>query len=300
MVDAYYPGSLTEALKLREELSVIPYAGGTDLMVRKNHEAPFMYLRDIKELTCVEMERETASEADPGVEAETELCDEEGLELTTGMKTSYRLVIGAAVTYADLLADSRIPEVLRDAIKGIAAPAIRNLGTLGGNICNASPAGDTLPVLYALDAKLILETTQGEQAIPIEDFIVGVKKTTLQPTQLLTKIVIPIRENAYTYYKAGARKAQAIAKISFAGIHRVHEGIIRDVHIAFGAVGPTVLRSREIEENLVGLNKTELDVENIMKMYDKLMLPIDDQRSTARYRKKICLNLLREYLTSGL
>jgi xanthine dehydrogenase FAD-binding subunit len=296
MVGAYYPETLEEALKIRSERMVVPYAGGTDLMVQKNHEHPFLFLSAIKELTGIQLEGD-------------------------------KLIIGSATSYADLLKDGRIPEVLKEAIQGIAAPAIRNLGTIGGNICNASPAGDTLPVLYAMDAVLILESAQAVQAtqavqavqavqaeqtaqtlqtpqlsqsVRIEDFITGVKKTRLESTQLLTKIIIPIKDREHTYYKVGARKAQAISKLSFAGIHRVQEGVIQEIGIAFGAVGPMVVRSREIEEKIKGRHKTELDIDEILSEYGRLIKPIDDQRSTARYRKQICLNILHEYLTAGL
>ena len=269
MVDAFYPETLEEALNIRQEILVVPYAGGTDLMVQKDHEHPFLFLSGIKELTGLQIDGD-------------------------------KLVMGAAAPYADLLKDSRVPEILRKAIKGIAAPAIRNLGTMGGNICNASPAGDSLPVLYAMDAVLVLQSAQKAQEIGIEEFITGVKKTRLEPDQLLTKIILPIGERGHTYYKIGARKAQAVSKLSFAGVHRIQEGVIREIGIAFGAVGPTVVRSREIEGKIKGRHKTELDIDDILNEYGKLIKPIDDQRSTARYRKQICLNILREYLAAGL
>jgi CO/xanthine dehydrogenase FAD-binding subunit len=269
MVDAYYPQSLKEALQIGEETPVIPYAGGTDLMVRKRFDRPFLFLDGVREL------REVRTEGD-------------------------RLLIGAASTYAQLLRDGRIPEALREAMKGIAAPAIRNLGTIGGNICNASPAGDTLPVLYAMDAELVLASASRTQTVKIEDFITGVKRTKLEPGQLLTKIVLPARDATYSYSKIGARKSLAISKLSFVGVHRIEDGVVREIGIAFGAVGPTVLRSREAEERIKGRRGQELDLDGILKEYGRLIRPIDDQRSTARYRRQICLNLLREYLTSGL
>jgi CO/xanthine dehydrogenase FAD-binding subunit len=265
MVEAYYPKTLREALEIRKERPAIPYAGGTDLMVLKNHEGPFLFLGGVGELKGVRREGD-------------------------------RLVIGAAGTIAELLSEEMLPEVLRKAMQGIAAPAIRNLGTIGGNVCNASPAGAPLPVLYAMDAELVLESASKKETVRIEDFITGVKKTKLEGDQLLTQIVIPAGESAYSYKKIGARRALAISKLSFAGLHRVENGVIKEIAVAFGAVGPTVLRSREAEEKIKGKQIAEPDIEGILREYDGLIRPIDDQRSTALYRKRICLNLLREYL----
>ena len=269
MVDAYYPQSLQDALEIRKDHSVIPYAGGTDLMVRENHENPFLFIGGLEELQKIDTDGD-------------------------------RLVLGGACTYAELLKDSRLPEALRKAVEGVAAPAIRNLGTIGGNICNASPAGDTLPVLYAMNAEVVLESSSGKETLRIEDFITGVKKTRLKETQLLTRILIPADHSGYSYTKMGARKSLAISKLVFAGVHQMDKGIIKDVGIAFGAVGPTILRSREAEQKIIGCSREELDIPSILREYEKLIHPIDDQRSTAEYRKKTCLNLLKEYLSTGL
>ncbi len=269
MVEAYYPDTLKEALQIRSNTAVLPYAGGTDLMVRDHHDRPFLFLGRIEELRTIEQEGD-------------------------------RLIIGASCTYSDLLEDPRLPQGLRKAVQGVAAPAIRNLGTIGGNICNASPAGDILPMLYAMDAELILESSSEKVTVPIGDFITGAKKTKLEDTQLLTAIEIRTDHDGFSYTKIGARKALAISKLVFAGVHQIRDGLIQNVGIAFGAVGPTVLRSRKIEREMIGHHWDDLDVEKIMGEYDELIQPIDDQRSTAAYRKKACLNLLKEYLTTSL
>ncbi len=269
MVDAYFPRTLKEALEIRKDRPAIPYGGGTDLMVREGHDKPFLFIGSLEELKTV-------------------------------TKAGDHIAIGAACTYADLLKDDRIPAPLRKSVEEVAAPAIRNLGTIGGNVCNASPAGDTLPVLYAMNALLVLESADGTRIMGIDEFIQGVKNTVLGKDQLLTRILIPEGMTGYAYMKIGARKSLAISKLVFTGVHRVDRDVIEDVGIAFGAVGPTVLRSRGIEEKILGKRRGELDIEGILNDYAAIIHPIDDQRSTAEYRRKTCLNLLREYLTSAL
>lgn len=265
MVEAYYPETLKEALEIRKNHPVLPYAGGTDIMVRKGYDKPFLFLGGIKELKEITKEKD-------------------------------RIIIGSGCIYAGLLGEGKVPEVLKEAIRGIAAPAIRNIGTIGGNICNASPAGDTLPVLYALGAKLTLESARGEEEIPIEEFIIAPKKTTLKPEQILTKIIIPNENFGYDYKKIGARKAQAISKLSFVGLHKIEDNILKDIRIAFGAVGATVVRNKAAEERLVGQLVRDINIEMAVESYREIVNPIDDQRSTAKYRKTVCMNLLREYL----
>lgn len=157
MVEGYSPGTFEEALKILNEKDVIIYAGGTDLMVRYKNissllprfKKDLLYIENLKELKEI---HESSSE----------------IRIGAGCKLSY------------LLQSDCIPPILKQAIKNIASPAIRNMGTIGGNICNASPAGDTLPVLYALDAKVKIVSTNNSKEIEINDFILGPKKLLLK------------------------------------------------------------------------------------------------------------------------
>jgi len=274
MVNSWNPVTLEDALKVKKENpQSLPYAGGTDWMVARNEQAELLFLNHIPSLKEVS-------------EDEKEVC------------------IGSGCIYADLLQIDAVPPVLKMAISQIAAPAIRNVGTIGGNVCNASPAGDTLPVLYALDAQLRLASLDDDdqivfRQIPIDEFIHGVRKTDLRANELLTHIIIPKEHFTHVYYhKVGARNAQAISKVSFAGLARIENNEIVQIRIAFGSVGATVVRKKELETFVTGHNCIEMDNEMLTQLYGSFLHPIDDQRSTAVYRKKICINLLGDFLNS--
>ena len=269
MVKSWSPLTLAEALEVkRSHQGVLPYAGGTDYMATRKEASSFLFLNRIPELKEV-------------------FLAEEGL------------FIGSLATYTQLIDEPLVPEFLKVALKGVAAPAIRNMGTLGGNICNASPAGDSLPVLYVLDAVLVLASLREDgklekRHVPIEEFILGVRKTALLPEELLTGILLPRADLTHTCYeKVGARRAQAISKLSFAGAARVEKGELKDFRAAFGSVGPRVVRDRAIEA--LALNKP-FEAEALTEAYRGILHPIDDQRSTAVYRKTVCLNLLKDFL----
>ncbi|WP_338786104.1 FAD binding domain-containing protein [Metabacillus sp. FJAT-53654] len=211
------------------------------------------------------------------------------------------LHIGTCCTYSELLEDPLIPIPLKNAIKTIAAPAIRNRGTLGGNICNASPAGDTLPLLYVYNTKLLLRSVNGDRVVAISDFIQGPRRVQRHHNEMLIEIILPsvLEEGSHVVFeKVGNRNADAIAKVSFAGYIRLNGVRIKDVRFAFGAVGPTMVRSIDIEKKLLGLTipLADADIAQIVAAFDKIIKPIDDQRSTALYRKTVALNLLRYFL----
>lgn len=212
------------------------------------------------------------------------------------------LHIGACCTYSELLDNPSIPYALKNAIKTIAAPAIRNRGTLGGNICNASPAGDTLPLLYVYNAKLLLRSATGDRMVGISDFIQGPRRVQRHQNELLTEIILPsvLEEDCHVVFeKVGNRNADAIAKVSFAGLIRISKGRIDDIRFAFGAVGPTMVRSEDIERMLLGkpIPLADTEIAQVVAAFDKMINPIDDQRSTAVYRKTVALNLLRYFLS---
>ena len=211
------------------------------------------------------------------------------------------LHIGACCTYSELLENPLIPFALKNAIKTIAAPAIRNRGTLGGNICNASPAGDMLPLLYVYNAKLLLRSVNGDRMVAISDFIQGPRKVQRFHNEMVTEIILPfvLGDSHVVFEKVGNRNADAIAKVSFAGFVRISKDRIDDIRFAFGAVGPTMVRSIDIEKKLVGktIPLADADIAEIVAAFDKIIRPIDDQRSTAAYRKTVALHLLRYFLS---
>ncbi|RKZ01452.1 MAG: hypothetical protein DRQ10_02065 [Candidatus Hydrothermota bacterium] len=276
MVNAYRPSTIDEALRIRNETKALPLAGGTDLMVRYKNWAglppkfsqPVMFVAHLHELKGIEVEGD-------------------------------ELIIRSATTLTELLKDGRVPEVLKLAVKEMASPLVRNIATIGGNICNASPAGDTLPPLYALDAKVVLRSVEGERTVPIEDFITGPGQTVLKENEILCEIRIPMDEfDSIFYRKVGTRRANALSKVSFVGLKNLQGDRIDDIRIAFGAVAPTVVRSRDAEKMLKGIKIDEIEqiYPSIEAKYAELIRPIDDQRSTAEYRKIVSLRLLRFFL----
>ncbi|MGJ7922175.1 FAD binding domain-containing protein [Neobacillus sp. LXY-4] len=223
-------------------------------------------------------------------------------ELKQVVQKNKDLHIGSCCTYSELLENPLIPEPLKRAIKTIAAPATRNRGTLGGNICNASPAGDTLPLLYVYNTKLLLRSVDGDRVVAISDFIQGPRRVQRMPNEILVEIILPsvLEEGSRVVFeKVGNRNADAIAKVSFAGLIQISNDRIEDIRFAFGAVGPTMVRSIDIEKKLIGktIPLADADIAMIVSDFDKIIKPIDDQRSTAVYRRTVALNLLRYFLS---
>lgn len=280
MVRAYRPPDFQSALTIMRENRAIPLAGGTDLMVSRRRWSglspffakPVLFIGHLEEIKQVE----------PDI---------------TNIK------IGSACSLTSLIEHREIPEVLKIVISQMATPAIRNIGTLGGNICNASPAGDALPVLYALDASVVLQRKAEIRTLPIEKFITGPGETVLKDDELLTSIIIPKKSyNVGFYRKVGTRQANSLSKLSFQGLARIEEGKISDIRISFGAVALTVIRSREIEELLIEKSGKEIEklISEVNSLYSAVIKPIDDQRSNIRYRKTISLKLLRYFLRTVL
>ncbi len=269
-MSSFYPKTLEEALAAKSENpNLVPYVGGTDWMVTRSENTPLLFLGYIPSLREINA-------------------------------TKDEIVIGSCCTYTQLLESDVVPAFLKQSVIEVASPAIRNLGTLGGNICNASPAGDTLPVLYTLNARVRLASVNGTRDIPLCSFIQGVRKIDLKPDELLESIIIPRHTLTRTYYKkVGARSAVAIAKASFAAGMSVHDGVVTSIPISFGSVSVTVVRRPEIEAMLIGKTPAEIRSmkDAIVSMYEPYVRPIDDQRSTAEYRKKVCLSLLDDFLS---
>jgi len=207
--------------------------------------------------------------------------------------------IGAGALLTDLLNSDIIPEIFKEAIGLMASPPSRNLASIGGNICNASPAGDTLLYLYAIDTTLVIISVKGERIIPINEFITGPKQTALRRDELLTKIIIPYKIFDVNYYrKVGQRKGMSLTKAAFLGIADINNGKLVDIRISFGSVAPIIVRSREIEKMMNGKSAVEIkaNISEILAKYAPLIRPIDDARSSAVYRKKVSLRLLEDFL----
>jgi len=209
--------------------------------------------------------------------------------------------VGAGCTYTDL----REHAVVRDEFPLLARAASwtggianQNRGTLGGNIVNASPAADSLPALLAYGADLILVSVRGERRLLYRDFHVGYKETKLAPDELIRAVCLPRRFEGYVPYarKAGTRNAQAISKVCMAALARLDGGVVHDVRIAVGSVAPVPLRLAETERVLEGKRVEPAIVALARKAAAGEIRPIDDIRSTARYRAAVVGNLVAEFL----
>jgi CO/xanthine dehydrogenase FAD-binding subunit len=269
------PTALGQALDVlaRDDGAWQPFAGGTDLMVLleagKLPHRKFLSIWNLPELRGIEVTRET---------------------VTLGALTTY-----TEVRQHEILA-SEFPLLGRAAAE-TGSVATQNRGTLGGNIANASPAADSPPALLVYDAQLELVFAGGSRWVPYQGFWSGYKQTDLCPGELIRRIRIDRGKNGWKQYyrKVGTRRAQAISKVCFAGAARLDAGRVRDVRIALGSVAPTVLRAVETEKILRGERLTPAILQTAQDTLAREIVPIDDMRSTARYRRRVAQNLLAEF-----
>ena len=192
-----------------------------------------------------------------------------------------------------------VPQLMKEAVSRIAAPAIRNAGTFGGNLGNGSAKADSVLIEFVSDAKLRLVSAKGERIVAVEDFYLGRKKLDLRDDELIAEVLLPKTGlEQYSYEKVGGRNALAISRVSFAGVFAVRDGRIANVAAAFGAVADTVLRYKDIEAMLIGRTVDEAKAlkADYLKAYAQRMV-LTRGRVSAEYRKNVCLNLLGDFLT---
>lgn len=270
MVKGYQPTSLKEALEIRSSEKVTLYGGGTDLMVEEEREGSYLFLNKIPEMR--------------------EIKEEEGF-----------LRIGAACTFTEVLEHPDTPKIMKEAISSIASPAIRNLGTMGGNIGNGSSKGDSVLVLFVADAKLRIVSLRGERIIDIDKFYLGRKKLDLREDEIIVEILLPMENlDNYSFEKVAERQALAISRVAFAGVFAMEGDRISKVAVAFGAVASTFLRFKAIEEKLIGktLEEARALKEEYISLYDKATV-FTEGRVSAEFRKEVCMNLLRDFLSQN-
>lgn len=276
--DLRAPSTLTEALTLlaSEPGSWRPFAGGTDLMVQLEAgslpEAKYVGLWRLAELREIR-------DAGDAVE------------------------IGAMTTYADVLRSDVIRRdfpLLCRAAEETGGVATQNRGTIGGNIANASPAADSPPALLVYDAELELVSVRGSRRVPYEQFHRGYKKMDLGPAELIARVRLRKRSPAWTEYyrKVGTRRAQAISKVCVAGgiLFDSSRSTVNDVRIALGSVAPAVVRATSAENALRGHFLDDRTIAAASAALARDIAPIDDIRSTAKYRLSVAQRLLRDWL----
>jgi CO/xanthine dehydrogenase FAD-binding subunit len=251
-----------------------PFAGGTDLMVLleagKLPHKNYVNIWNLNELRGIEV-------------------------------TEDQITLGALTTYTEVqehpVLKTEFP-MLCQAAKETGGIAIQNRGTLGGNIVNASPAADSPPALLAYDAELELVSRQGERRVLYSRFHTGYKQMNIRSDELLRAIRLPRAMNKIDHYyrKVGTRKAQAISKICFAAVGGLSDRRVTTVRIALGSVAPIPIRCTKTE---AVIKDRVLDAAVIAAASDELareIAPIDDIRSTSKYRLKVAGNLLEDFL----
>lgn len=270
------PGTLQGVVSLlaREPGEWLPIAGGTDVMVQyaagKLASRKLVSIWNLRELRQIEV-----------------LAGE--------------IQSGAGCTYTDLRGHKTIRDefpLLAKAAGWTGGIANQNRGTLGGNIVNASPAADSLPALLVYDAELILVSVRGERRVPYRDFHTGYKKMRMEVDELIRAVCLPRQFSGYFSYarKVGARNAQAISKVCVAGLGRLAGPVVEDVRIAVGSVAPVPLRLVETEKLVRGKTIDPALVGSAVKVAAAEIRPIDDIRSSARYRTGVAGNLVAEFL----
>jgi len=260
------PKTLDEALSLLEKYqdkSTRILAGGTDLLVKmKTIDLKTDYLININNIP------------------ELNFID-----------TSDGLKIGAAVPLSHIERIGKVKErypVLYEGIKSMAAIAVRNMGTMAGNICNASPAADTVPSLIAYGAEVKLASKRGERTVLVEDFITGVDKTVIEADELVTRVNIPeIKKGTGSAFSKKSRVKADIAKINLA-VYLEREGsICKDCKIVLGSVAVKAIRAKEAEGFLRGQTVSTSLIDKVAKKASKETKPINDIRSSVEYRTDI-------------
>lgn len=272
--------SLDEATEILRSGAVTVLAGGTDLMPqtqggRLRFERVLMNVRRVPELQGIALRADVVH-------------------------------IGALVTITELLQSTLVRErlnLLWQACDHFASDQIRNAATVGGNLCNASPAGDTLVPLLALNAVAVLAAkpngTLQQRRVPLEEFFLGPGRSARAPTELLTAVEVPLPPAGFAaaFYKHGTRPGLDISTISIAVGARREGPVLRDVRVAFGAVAPTPMRAPRTEAALEGRAPDDATLEAAAQVAQGEVHPISDLRATDWYRRELVHNMLKRALT---
>jgi CO/xanthine dehydrogenase FAD-binding subunit len=281
-VDYHCPSSIDEAVQLLDTLGdgALVLAGGTDVIPQLRRDT-------FQSRALVEIGRL------PGLDS-IEISENE-------------LRIGALTTHAQIAASAALREgvpALAAACRSVAAPPVRNRGTVGGNLANASPAADSAPPLLAMDARVHLVTSQRRREVPLAEFFIGPGETILKQGELITAISMELPNASFgsTFLKYGNRTEMAIAVASIAvGITLAEDNEqIADVRIALGSVAPTPMRAREAEELLRGTDSNAALIKQAAIRAAEATQPISDIRASADYRRRLTSVLVERALAAAL
>lgn len=276
------PRDLSHALRLLADSCaserLTPLAGGTDL---------FVYLN-------------------AGTQQGTRFLDLGGLRELRGIRAGRAgaFTLGALENFRDLQRHAALTAAfpsLIAAARQVGAEQIQNRGTLGGNIANASPAGDSLPVLLAHDALVHVRSVRGERVVPFAELYSGYRRLTLLPDELITAVELPPTPPGTVSFfrKVGTRAAQSISKVVFAGVLGMRRARVEYVRLAWGSVAATPVRSTSAEVALLGAQASSATTDRARSALADDITPIDDIRSQGEYRLEVAGNLLAQFLRSA-
>ena len=248
-------------------------AGGTDLLVQ-------MKMERVKPPIVIWIGK---------IDALRQIREHEGLSL------------GALVSLYELQKSVAVKEgypVLHEAARSVSGTQIKVMGTVGGNLCNASPASDSAPALLVLGGQVKLVSSRGARQVRLEEFFLGPGKTVLAPDELLTEVLLPLPVGGSAFLKIG-RVAADLAKVSAAAWVRREGGTVADCRIALGSVAATPVRARQAEKALIGRPFSPALAEEAGRLVRGEIKPIDDIRSTAEYRLQVAGVLVRDALLAA-
>ncbi len=276
-IDVLSPRTLEDALEILEKQAGIRIvAGGSDVIVQLRDGA----IKADKLLNVLSLK-----------------------ELRFVKQTDNQIHIGSLATYSDIINSNLTRKhawILVDAARQIGAIQLQNTATIGGNLGNASPAGDSLPPLYALDAVVVTRSKSGKREIPIEQFFIAYRKTALKPNELIEEVYFDAldSDDRGAYLKLGLREANAISIVDVAVAlrGRKQNDLFADAKVALGAVAPTIRRARKCEQALVDRPLNDEVFRKAASFAPDDAAPIDDIRGSAEYRKAVVVSLVYQAL----
>jgi CO/xanthine dehydrogenase FAD-binding subunit len=267
MFECIRPNTVKELLEAIEAKDYYLFAGGTDLMIRKRQwqGAQRRFDKDIAFIA--------------------QLDELKGIEETPDSYEVYTLT-----TQTEMATSEILPEYLNVPYSQMASLAVRNIATVGGNIINAASVADSLPLLYALDAEVVMRSRIGSRILNIEQLIKDKYQTDRRKNEILEKVLIPKYEATGFYYKKlGQRKASILSKLSVFILYQIKQGQVIDIRITIGAVNDTVIRLREAEKELIQSKNPAKYLEALQDA----MHSQTDRRSTKDYRETTALKLVK-------
>lgn len=268
MVKYYVPKSLEDALAVLHSGDYLPYAGGTDINSAGIRDRNLLFIGKLPELREIR-------------------CDGQYIR------------IGAAVTYSEAEKNELVPGIMKTAIRKVAGPALRNVGTFGGNLANGSGKADSALVDIVLDAKLLIRSAERQRLLDARSFYHGRRQVDLQPDELICEILIPQRDYLENYYydKISTRSSIAISNITVAAVWNIENSVIKELAIGIGSALDYPERCSDIEKMLLGKSLEEVETQRdalLTEYVAGLDIPLD--RTGVKYRKQICYRLLNYLL----